>query len=151
MKKVAPLYLQQGKLQAFWYRPCRKNLNPLLRKSQILPPATIIPGDAEEFLAAEMIGKRFCCRQGKIPHSTAVEIDSMELREDRDILDVDIHVEGILKRNNHRQKRCYVETNRHRSTPGTGKLAGKPDISRFMGKGQKGLASQRQLPAAARL
>ncbi|NMB40976.1 MAG: GTPase Era [Firmicutes bacterium] len=97
-KEWLPLYLQQGKFAKHFPVSALqgKNLNPLLREIiKILPPGPqYYPPEMqtdrpEEFLAAEMIREKVLLQtREEIPHSTAVEIDSMELREDRDILDV---------------------------------------------------------------
>ncbi len=93
-----PLYLQQGKFQKYFLVSALQgtNMNPLLQEIvEVLPPGPLYyPPEAEidrpeEFLAAEMIREKILlCTKEEIPHSTAVEIDSMVLREGRDILDI---------------------------------------------------------------
>ncbi len=93
-----PLYLQQGKFEKYFLVSALqgKNLNPLLQEIiGVLPPGPLYyPPEMnidrpEEFLAAEMIREKILLwTREEIPHSTAVEVDSMELRGDRDILDI---------------------------------------------------------------
>lgn len=93
-----PLYLQQGKFQKYFLVSALQgtNLNLLLQEiTGVLPPGPLyyppemVIDRPEEFLAAEMIREKiFLKTREEIPHSTAVEVDSMVLREDRDMLDI---------------------------------------------------------------
>jgi GTP-binding protein Era len=93
-----PLYLQRGEFKKhFLVSALRgKNLNPLLQEIiGILPPGPLYyPPEMsvdrpEQFLVGEMIREKIFLRtRDEVPHSVAVEVASMDLREDRDLLDI---------------------------------------------------------------
>ena len=93
-----PLYLQQGEFQNYFLVSALQgtNLTPLMQAIiGLLPPGPLYyPPEMSvdrpvEFLVAELIREKiFLQTREEIPHSTAVEVESMVLREDRDLLDI---------------------------------------------------------------
>jgi len=93
-----PLYLQQGEFKNYFLVSALQgtNLNPLIQAIiELLPPGPLYyPPEMSvdrpvEFLVAELIREKiFLQTREEIPHSTAVEVESMVLREDRDLLDI---------------------------------------------------------------
>lgn len=93
-----PLYLQLGRFKKHFLVSALQgsNLSPLLEEATgILPPGPLYyPSEMtvdrpEEFLVGEMIREKiFLQTRDEVPHSVAVEVDSMDLRKDRDLLDI---------------------------------------------------------------
>jgi GTPase len=97
-EKFLPLYRQLYDFKGFFLISAREedNLESLLSGIiEILPegpqyyPPEMVVDHPEQFLAGEMIREKiFTKTREEIPHSVAVEVSSMELRKNKDLLDI---------------------------------------------------------------
>lgn len=93
-----PLYLQLGRFQKYFLVSALQgaNLGPLLQDiTAVLPPGPryyppeMVIDRPEEFLVAEKIREKVLrCTREEVPHSVAVAVDSMHLREDKNMLEI---------------------------------------------------------------